>query len=168
MHRLLHAFIIAACTGFLVYQAYRNIDTYLQHKTATRKASKTLSQKDLPSVEICLNPGFDLNVLQSNGYEGWPLPNYLRGISNGSLIGWAGNGTGTTTDLLAKAYTWKNRSDIFSFRGGNIGDFKKWDLDQVFLEVEANHPYGKCLGTFEHKLYSLKTTQRPIFLLFIE
>ena len=143
MHKLLHAFLIAACSGFLAYQAYRNIDTYLQHKTATRKASKTLSQDDLPSIEICLNPGFDTEVLQSYGYKN--LPDYIVGKSNGSFIGWAGNGTGTTNDLLDKAYIWKNRSDILDLQGSNIGNNKKsWDLDKVFVESAATHPYGKC------------------------
>ena len=119
MHRFLHAIVIAACAGFLAYQAYRNIDTYIQHKTATRIASKTLNQKNFPAIEICLNQGYDVDVLQSHGYDS--LPDYVKGRSNGSLIGWAGNGTGTTTDLLAKAYVWKNRNDIFSFYWKNIG-----------------------------------------------
>ena len=107
MHRVLHALVIAACTGFLGYQIYLNIETFLKHKTATRKSSKALKSNSFPTVEICLNPGFDENVLKSQNYES--LHDYVLGISNGSLIGWAEAANGVKTDLLAKAYIWKNQ-----------------------------------------------------------
>ena len=145
MHKLLHALVIAACTGFLVYQAYLNIATYLKHETVTRKFQKDLTHNDFPSIEICLNPGYNTKVLESYGYKS--LTDFVKGQSNGSLIGWAGNGiNGTTTELLTEAYLWKNLSDVFEFSGVSIGDIDSWDQDKVFVEVGAQHPYGKCFA----------------------
>ena len=144
MHKLVHALVIAACTGFLAYQAYLNISTYLRHETVTRKFQKDLTHNDFPSIEICLNPGYNTHVLQSHGYKS--LTDFVKGNSNGSLIGWAGNGDGTTTELLTEAYLWKNLTDVFDFSGVNIGDIDSWDKDKVFVEVGAQHPYGKCFA----------------------
>ena len=156
MHRILRALVIAACTGFLGYQVYLNIETFLKHKTATRKSSKALISSAFPALEICLNPGFDKKVLKSQNYES--LHDYVLGLSNGSLIGWAGPADGVTTDLLAKAYIWKNQRDVFQFETRNIGAIKSFDHD--FVEVGAHHPYGKCFA-FNTRNIILKPSEEP-------
>ena len=151
MHKGLHYLVVLACTGFLAYQVYLNIATYLQHQTATRKSTKTLDQVAFPSVEICLNPGYGMEFLRSQGYE--DMKDFVKGISNNSFIGWAGNGSGTTNDLLDRAYVWKNpndfikRAEVSSFRSRT----RKTEKVE-FLEVPAQHPFGKCFSLDPNEL----------------
>ena len=144
MNRLLHVLILLACTGFLSYQVYLNIATYLQCPTATRKSVKTLGQVKLPSIEICLQTGYDLKYLQTQGYEDWG--GYLRGVSHGTFIGWAGNSTESSNSLLEKAYVWKNKEDIVKEVTANGNQ-----VDLVELGMQT--PEGKCFALDNKNIY---------------
>jgi hypothetical protein len=148
MHRILHGLIIAACSGFFLYQAYLNIDTYFKYPTSKTNSITTLSRAGLPRIEVCLRNGFDLDFLQTQGYE--DLTEYVTGWSNGSLIGWAGNGSMTTDQIIANATVWKDGDDIFS-RTKVYGYNYKWGPVNM-KEVWLRYPAGKCFALDEGDL----------------
>ena len=86
-----------------------------------------------------------MDFLRSQGYQN--LKDFVKGTSNNSFIGWAGNGTGTTNDLLDRAYVWKKPSDFIDRAGVSRFENRLGKAEKIeFLEVLAQHPFGKCFA----------------------
>ena len=86
-----------------------------------------------------------MDFLRSQGYEN--IKDFANGYSKTSFIGWSGNGSGTTEELLAEAYLWKNPIDFIEKAiVAKIGNKMGKPQEVEFLEVPAQHPFGKCFA----------------------
>ena len=142
MQSYLHAFIIAACTGIFVHEVYRSVKQFSQKQTAKTISTKTLSQVEFLHIQICLDTGYTEEVLKTHGYA--TLNSYIRGVSEGKFIGWAGNGSLGTNELFSKAYIWKNWTDVIeSIR---IGSEHIEYRPVVLKEHGMLYPDGKCFS----------------------
>ena len=145
MDAAVRCIIILVCSGLFIYHAYNSTTMYLRYPTAQTTTEKALSEVYFPTVEICISPGYHLEFLKSQGYH--QLWHYVNGISGGRYIGWAGNGSMTTDELIEEAYAWRNAEDILATV--TIHDPLHLDnLDLVLgLKEEGMHyPEGKCFS----------------------
>jgi hypothetical protein len=148
MNTNVRSLIILICSCLFVFLTYKNLTTYLKYPTAQTTSEKTLSQVEFPTVEICVNPGYDVDFLRSQGYE--ELWHYVNGWLGKDTIGWAGNGTMTTKELIEKAYTWKNETDIVTHAGFHDDAYYSnltqpdYSLILGLQEEEMHYPEGKC------------------------
>ena len=99
-------------------------------------------------MEICVSPGYDLDFLRSQGYD--ELWHYVNGWLGKDTIGWAGNGSMSTKELIGMAYTWKNANDFVTYAGFHDDSFvagftlKNQDHILGLKEEEMHYPEGKC------------------------
>ena len=87
-----------------------------------------------------------MHFLKVQGYK--DLFDYVTGWSNDSLIGWSGNGTLTTAQIVANASTWKDFHDIVNLTKVYVD---KWGSVEM-REVDTRIPMGKCFFLDEEKL----------------
>ena len=76
--------------------------------TTTSKEEKDLEISDLPEVVVCLEPGFDTEVLKNYGYK---TLGYYRGSMDGDkFAGWNGNENHrkSSLEILEEALIVKN------------------------------------------------------------
>ena len=137
MNKILYGLIVTACSGLFCYQAYLNIALYFKHPTSKTNSQKFLGDVQFPLIEICLEIGYDGEVLRTHGYDS--LSAMVRGESNDSFIGWAGNKNLTTDVMLDKSYSWKNLSQI-------IKRIRVNENDAHLKEVKMQYPEGKCFS----------------------
>ena len=71
---------------------YQELVTFSVTKpTSTTKEEKKLDTSDLPEVVVCLDPGFDTDVMRKYNYR--PI-NYYKGLNKEhTFVGWNGGGT---------------------------------------------------------------------------
>ena len=141
MNKLLYGLVVTACSALFSYQAYLNISLYLKHPTSKTNSQKYLGNVQFPLIEICLEIGYDEEILRAQGYDS--LSAMVRGESNDSFIGWAGNKNLTTDVMLEKSYIWKNLSQKNTRIRVN-------DKNANLEEARMQYPEGKCFSVVEN------------------
>ena len=117
--------------------------------TVTSKEEKGLEFDDIPEVVICIEPGFDIEVLKKYGYKRTLL--YYRGRrpSDSKFIGWNGDKKKSSLDILEEALIVKQKhikDAKFIIRALYTADTKSDGLQaQVSLRSLA-WPYGRCFS----------------------
>ena len=144
MKKVFNFFLIIFCSSLLVWQSYENIKTYLSHPTAQRMSSQSLLNSGFPKIEICLTPGFDLDFLNSIGYE--TLTDFAKGIvkyEGQPSFGWIGNGSNKIDQAFENASMLKNFRSITKSFALNHGDENETDSLEI-KERKFRYPDGKC------------------------
>ena len=117
---------------------------YLRHPTAHSSLSKNLIQETFPKIEICLNPGFDWDLIKLFGYKS--MGDFARGIKtlNGETFhGWHGNASMSTEDFLENAFSFKHMKSVILEYGLFLGNENLTDAVKI-LEQKIQYPQGKC------------------------
>ena len=140
-------FACALLTLLLIGQELANFA--IVKPTVTSKEEKGLEFDDIPEVVICIEPGFDIEVLKKYGYKRTLL--YYRGRrpSDLKLIGWNGDKNKSSLDILEEALIVKQKhikDAKFIIRALYTADTKSDGLQaQVNLRSLA-WPYGRCFS----------------------
>ena len=152
--------VCALLTIFLLCQELFNFA--VRRPTSTSSEEKELEATDLPEVVVCLDPGFDSNVLQSYGYN--VTSNYYRGSmdSSNNFVGWNGGGneTKSSQNILEDVFMVndeliKNGTVISqAYYTGNHYDIIEREIKSRTLV----YPFGNCISisppnTRQHFLY---------------
>ena len=114
----------------------------------TSREEKEIDNNDIPEVVICLEPGFNTNVLEKYGYK--MARRYYRGSVNGKFIGWSGNENETklSSDILEEAFIVQNE-DSQNTKFIKRSEFKT--ISQDYIEAGINlrtlaWPFGRCFS----------------------
>ena len=136
--------ICALLTLFLICQEL--VIFTVVKPTSTYKEETDLETTDLPEVVVCLDPGFDADVLKKYGYKN---NKYYRGSLNGSgFEGWNGEGNGniSSQDILDEVLTFDRELQRSSERWTQIkGHHGKTMQPEVQFRTLA-FPYGRCMS----------------------
>ena len=135
-------FICILLTLFLICQELLTL--VVIKPTATSKEEKELKSTDLPEVVICLEPGFDSEVLEGYGYK---TRSYYRGTMDwwSKFIGWNGkkDGNKSSREILNEALIVK-RKHINSTKFIESAQY-----NGVYVKVELRtlaYPFGRCFS----------------------
>ena len=132
--------------------------------TVTSKEEKGLEFDDIPEVVICIEPGFDIEVLKKYGYKRTLL--YYRGRRPSDLkfIGWNGDKNKSSLDILEEALVVKQKyikDAKFITRAFYIAD--SWKSDSLKAEVNLRSlawPYGRCFSISLPDLQEAENTEK--------
>ena len=139
-------FACALLTLLLIGQELANFA--IIKPTVTSKEKKGLEIVDIPDVVICMEPGFDIEVLKQYGYTRTPL--YYKGTrpSDFKFIGWNGDKNKSSLEILEEALLVKQKhikDAKFISWAQYTGDSGDWLTTQVNLRYLA-WPYGRCFS----------------------
>ena len=149
----LRIFFKLTCSLLTLLLIYQELFSFLVLKpTRTSTEEKGLTIDDFPDVVICLEPGFQSNVLEKNGYI---AHKYYKGEMNKKFFGWNGNGTKSSVEILEDALLVKRRH-ISESKFITRALYR--DLNQQHVTIGINfitllYPYGRC---FHISLYDIQ------------
>ena len=140
-------FLKITCALLTLFLICQELHTFVVEKpTTTSREDFFFDFKDIPEVVICLEPSIDTEVLEKYGYN--RVATYYKGIVDTKFIGWNGNGTKSSGDILEEALRVKNQHNISAtfFTSAHYRTTR-----QQFVDVGINHrmlvwPFGRCFS----------------------
>ena len=140
-------FLKLTCALLTLFLICQELFTFVVEKpTTTSKQENVFDFKDIPEVVICLEPSIDTEVLEKYGYN--PVTTYYKGIVDGKFIGWNGNGTKSSGEILEEALRVKNQHNIST---KFFASAMYRTTSQQFVDIGINHrmlawPFGRCFS----------------------
>ena len=142
----------SALTLFLISRLFYTV--VVLKPTTTYKEEKGLETIDIPEILICLDPGFDINVLKVYGYErGFDyykgdIPKYYKDYFNGNIpkglfYGWNGENDVqmSSIEILEESLLIKKNASI----GGRFfSNNRKTGVSATVRNLV--YPFGRCFS----------------------